>query len=456
MNPLRTCTAALAALAAVSLAPAAVSADQGQPAAGPGPEPASRIQHVVTILQENHTFDNYFGTYPGADNLSQAPAVPVDPNNPAGPKVAPFHIQDPRTPDLNHASQSARAAYHDGRMDGFVLAQAERKLPGQMALGYYDGSDLPYYWHLAQHYVLADRFFSSALGGSLVNHQFWVAASGSRTGESIPAAGLNMPTIFDRLDGAGVSWKFYVKSYDPTLDFRHAQGDNPKDSQLAWIPPLTMPSFVDNPQRMARIVDMSHLYADLVHGDFPAVSYLVQGGTSEHPPGHVVNGQNATVSIIDAIMRSRFWDSTAIVLSWDDWGGWYDHVRPPQVDPDGYGFRVPALIISPYAKKGYILHETSDFTSILKLIERLHGLGPLTSRDANAYDLLGAFDFSQRPRPPEPAVAPGIKPLAAHGPPADRLVEMYALISVLALVTMAAAVRPRRSLRRGRATRRGA
>ena len=451
MSLLEKCAALSIALLGATLVPRAAFANPGAWSSGLDGLAASKIKHVVVIMQENHTFDNYFGTFPGADNLSQAPPVPLDPRNPDSPRLKPFHLDDPRTPDLNHAVVSAQAAYNQGKMDGFVAAQTERKLPGKLAVGYYDERDLPYYWHLARNYVLADRFFSSALGGSLINHQYWVAANGSGFGESIPTDGINLPTIFDRLEEAHVGWKFYVKNYEPTLNFRHVKGTNPKDSQLAWIPLLTMPTFVDNPQRMANIVDLGHLFSDLAHGDLPPVSYLVQGGTSEHPPGHVVNGQNATVSIIDAIMRSQFWESTAVILTWDDWGGWYDHVAPPQVDKDGLGFRVPALIVSPYARRGHILHETADFTSILKLIERLHGLSPLTTRDDKAYDLLGAFDFQQRPRRPDPPRVPGFTALQARGPSTDRLIGMYSLAGVLSLSMIGLAlIGRRRWLRRRR------
>jgi phospholipase C len=136
-------------------------------------------------------------------------------------------------------------------------------------------------------------------------------------------------------------------------------------------------------------------------------------------------------------MRSQAWKDSAIFVTWDDWGGWYDHVVPPQVDGDGYGFRVPALIISPYAKKGYILDQTSDFTSILKFIERLHGFAPLTTRDEAANDLMSAFDFSQSPRAPiQPTV--GAPPItAARGPSAVALVEMYGVVGLLALMLLA-------------------
>jgi phospholipase C len=306
-------------------------------------------------------------------------------------------------------------------------------------MGYYDSRDLNDYWYLASHYVLADRFFSSAMGGSSINHQYWVAAQGSGFGDSIPAAGIDQTTIFDRLEQAGISWKFYVKNYDSQLNFRYIVPGDPRDSQLAWIPLLTMPKFVDSPTRMAKIQELSNLYSDLVRADAPAVSYIIQGGTSEHPPGQILNGEISTMAIIDAIMRSSLWSSSAIILTWDDWGGWYDHVPPPQVDSDGYGFRVPALIVSPFAKSGYVFHETADFTSILKFVERLHGLAPLTSRDEQANDLLNAFDFAQPPRRPE--IPPSGPPSSARSAISTWLLaDMYAVVGALAVVFLIAPI----------------
>ncbi len=395
---------------------------------------AAKIKHVFVLMQENHTFDNYFGTFPGADGLLNVCGIPLNPADPASPVVRPFHLTQVRTPDLHHGEVTSRAAFDHGKMDGFIAAQRVRNLPGQLALGYYDGGDLTDYWALARDYVLADHFFSSAQGGSAINHQYWLSARASGTGDSIPPTGIDMLTIFDRLDAARVGWTFYVKNYTPRLSFRNQLPNDPRDAQLAWVPLLTMPRFIDNPARMARLRDLSDLYVDLVNGDAPAVSYLIQGGTSEHPPGHIVNGEIATISIISAIMRSPLWESSAIILTWDDWGGWYDHVAPPQVDRDGYGFRVPALIISPYARRGLIFHETADFTSILKFIERLHGLAPLTTRDEQANDLMNAFDFGQPARRPTIPQGRGITALPRHGLSADRLTQMYGAVGALSLL----------------------
>jgi len=398
---------------------------------------ASKIKHVFVLMQENHTFDNYFGTFPGADGLRNLCGVPTNPQDPASPLVRPFHLTQLRTPDLHHGEVTSRAAFDHGKMDGFIKAQLARNLPGRLALGYYDGHDLPSYWELARQYVLADRFFSSAQGGSSINHQYWVAARSSGQADSIPKTGIDLLTIFDRLDAAQVGWKFYVKNYAPELNFRNKLPNDPRDAQLAWVPLLTMPRFIDDPAKKARLVDLADLYTDLVKGNAPAVSYIIQGGTSEHPPGHIVNGEIATVSIISAIMRSPLWESSAIILTWDDWGGWYDHVAPPQIDRDGYGFRVPALIISPYARPGLVFHETADFTSILKFIERLHGLAPLTTRDEQANDLMNAFDFLQPARQPAtPTGRPVNAVLTRHGLSADRLTQIYGAVGGLSLLLL--------------------
>jgi phospholipase C len=399
---------------------------------------ASKIKHVFVLMQENHTFDNYFGTFPGADGVAGVSGVPTNPLEPGSPLVKPFHLSQLRTPDLHHGEVTSRAAFDNGKMDGFVKAQLTRNLPGRLALGYYDDRDLPSYWELARQYALADRFFSSAQGGSTINHQYWVSARASGQGDSIPHGGIDMPTIFDRLDAARVGWKFYVKNYAPELNFRNQLPNDARDAQLAWVPLLTMPRFIDDPVRKARITDLAGLYPELLKGEAPAVSYIIQGGTSEHPPGHIVNGEIATMAIISAIMRSPVWESSAIILTWDDWGGWYDHLAPPQIDRDGYGFRVPALIISPYARRGMVFHETADFTSILKFIERLHGLAPLTTRDEQANDLMRAFDFLQPARQPVIPTGRRVNALVSpHGLSADLLTQIYAAVGALSVLLLA-------------------
>jgi phospholipase C len=165
------------------------------------------------------------------------------------------------------------------------------------------------------------------------------------------------------------------------------------------VPLLEMPSFVNNPARSAHIVERSRLFADLNANRAPAVSYIFPSGDSERAPGSVAEGESRVQGIIGAIMSSPEWASSAVILTWSDWGGYYDHVAPPQVDGDGYGFRVPALVISPYSRHGYVDHTTADFASILRFIEGLHSLTPLTQRDALASPMTSAFDFNASPRP---------------------------------------------------------
>ncbi len=359
------------------------------------------IQHLVFLLQENHTFDNYFGTYPGADGLPANTKMPVDPTNPSAGYVMPWHIGTTTITDLSHNGKTFQDQFDNGKMDGFVSGLNRRNENGKIAMGYYDDRDIPYYWNLADHYVLFDRFFSSAKNGSFVNHMFAIAAAPppAEDPSGIAAQMQNTPTIFDRLQAAGVSWKFYVQNYDPNINYRNLQGMGARASQVIWVPVLNMNRFIDDPKLSSHIVDLKEYYTDVQQGTLPAVSYIVPSGKSEHPPEFPGNGQKFVKGLIQELMRSSEWDSSAFVMSYDDWGGWYDHVVPPQVDQYGYGMRVPALLVSPYAREAYIDHTQLDFTSILKFIEDNWGIAPLTARDAKANDFMGAFDFAQAPRP---------------------------------------------------------
>jgi phospholipase C len=394
----------------------------GTPATPAGPaKPTTPIDHVVVLMQENHTFDNYFGTYPGADGIQPGTCMPRDPKNPAAGCVAPFHLPSRRTVDLAHGTDVAMEAFNGGKHDGFIAAQKKRNLPGDTSMGYYDGSDLPFYWNLASTSVLADRFFSSDYGGSKENHLFWVA--GQSGGGAVPKDGYTFDTIFDRLQAAGVDWKFYVQNYDPSITFRNLNGD-PKDSQTIWVPLLNFDRFIIDPKLSSRIVDVSQYRKDLAAGTLPAVAFMAPSGASEHPPGDVAIGQVYGASQITALMQSTSWPTSLFVLTWDDWGGWYDHVIPPVVDANGLGSRVPALLVSPFAPQGRIDSTTYDFTSILKFIEDNWGLQPMTARDAAANSVGTALDFTSSGRQP---VLPG--PVY----PDDRSINPRARIALLAI-----------------------
>ena len=374
------------------------------PAAAGATTPTTPIRHIVVLMQENHSFDNYFGTYPGADGPPAGTCLPRSLQDPALGCVRPRHVGGTSVLGLSSDPGLFLRQYRGGQMNGFVSAyRVGRGLGGlPNPLGYYDERDLPFAWNLAHSYVLFDRFFSSARGGSAWNHMFAITGTpGNRSADALPAGGYpDTTTIFDRLEHAGVSWRYYVKDYDPTNTVEHpALGD--RASQLLQVPLLAMPRFVHSRKLSSRIGDVQEFYRDAQAGHLPAVSYIAPGGVSEHPPGKLVAGQTFVRTVVNELMRSPEWSSTAFVLTYDSWGGWYDHVPPPTVDRYGYGFRVPALLVSPYAKHGAIDHETLDFTSILRFIEDNWRLEPLATRDARANSIASAFDFAQPPRPPE-------------------------------------------------------
>ncbi len=377
---------------------------QAQAATQPvGSQPATPIQHLVVLLQENHSFDNYFGTYPGADGLPADTKMPVDPKNLGAGYVTPWHIGNSTITDLSHSAATYHDQYDNGKMDAFVSALNSRNQNGRLTMGYSDDRDIPYYWNLADNFVLFDHFFSSAKDGSFANHMYWVAGIPPVTqkGQKLSDMLANVPTIFDRLQAAGVSWKFYVQNYDPTLTYRNLGTSGNRASQVIWVPLLNFDRFIDDPALSSHIVDLSQYFIDVQNGTLPSVAYLIPSGASEHPPSSLKTGQTFVKTLIQELMRSSAWNSSAFLLAYDDWGGWYDHVLPPQVDQYGYGPRVPAILVSPYAKKGYIDSTVLDFTSILKFIEQNWSVASLAQRDANANNFLSAFDFSQAPRSPD-------------------------------------------------------
>jgi len=406
------------------------------------------IKHFVTVLQENHTYDNYFGTYGKGDGLPADACVPIDPHTNPADCIRPFHLGDndviPR--DLDHSADTYGTQWDGGRMDGFVQALYARNQDGRLAMGYYDRRDLPYYWNLADSYVLFDRFFSSAGAGSFLNHVYWAAGRPGTGFDRIPQKGLgNLLTIFDRLERAGVSWKFYVQNYEPHLNYRTVERfPGNRASQVIWVPLLNIPRFLDNPRLARHIVDLKQYYRDLDNGTLPAVSYIAPSGPSEHPPSSIASGQAFVRTLINGLIRSSAWKDSAFLLAYDDWGGWFDHVRPPQVDRFGYGFRVPALLVSPYARRGVVDSTVLDFASILNFIEQNWRLAPLAERDRRAKSFVTAFDFSQAARAPEFTAARTVPLLDAHVH-RDRIYFLYGAALLAPAILAAYALFRRRS-----------
>lgn len=450
--------ALVAAITSTALLGATVTAAGARPyekagseapdAAAPAPGAAERlptktpIKHFVTLMQENHTFDNYFGTYPGANGYPKGTCLPVAPTTPGQGCVKPFHLGEQPVLDLGHSKEIFDAQYRGGKMDGFVAAMGDNTQTGRQTAGYYDDRDLPYYWNIADQYVLFDRFFSSSNGGSVRNHFYWIAgAPGNRAADSLRPEGFDdVPTIFDRLQASGVSWKFYIQNYDPKINFRNPEVEGNRAAQMIWAPVLNYNRFLDDPALHDRIVPLNQYYDDLAAGTLPAVSYIVPSGASEHPPGSIQAGERFVRSLIGSLMESSAWSTSAFSWSYDDWGGWYDHVKPPQVDPYGYGFRVPALLVSPYARRGHVDSTTSDFTSYLAFIEANWGVKPLDERDRKANDLMSAFDFEKPPRSPVlVGLARTTPPLSV--PRKGIIYTSYSLALFLALVLIGVTMR---------------
>ncbi len=402
------------------------------------------IEHFIVLMQQNHSFDNYFGTYPGADGLPPGTCIPETLNEggePAGGCVRPYPIGDSSIADLDHSNSTFHAQFNRGAMDGFVHALNQLGQDGRISMGYYDDRELPYYWNLADEYVLFDRFFSSAAGGSIWNRMYLVAGVPGNEDNRIPEGGFgDIPTIFDRLQEAGISWKFYVNNYDPTLNYRNLGSGGFLDPQVQWVPLLSFDRFIDDPALAQNIVPMEDYYRDLREGTLPAVSYMLALGATEHPLTGLEKGQLFVKNVLQALMQSSAWERSAFLLTYDDWGGWYDHVPPPQVDSFGYGFRVPALLVSPYARRGHVDSTTYDFTSILAFIERNWDLAHLSERDARANSLEPAFDFSAPPRPAR--IIPWERQLESETP-APRLWVLrmsYGLAAALGLALSTAAL----------------
>lgn len=420
-------------------------------AASPAPSGTLPIKHVVFLIKENRTFDNYFGKFPGTNGATSGQTSD-------GRTVALGPLPDRVSPDINHSWNAALTAYNDGKMDAFDRI-AGAKVNGQLH-SYTQASqqDIPNYWTLAQEFVLADNFFSSLHGPSFPNHLYSIAAqSGGVTDNPLgprkqrgttpkpsgtpvplkPAAtvsaggqpgvpGLapeNVPPIT-----RGVAWgcdapqnsrvrvldqEGSIEEIYPCLDFK-TMGDQLTVAGVSWkmyAPMEGVPGYIwsvydairhirNSAEWQTHIVPVDQFVSDARNGNLPAVSWIsTPSQVSEHPPSSTCVGENWTVGLLNALAAGPNWADSAVFLTWDDFGGFYDHVAPRQIDKYGLGFRVPLLIISPYAKKAYIEHTEAEFSSVLKFIERDFGVPNLTDRDLNTTDLTQAFDFSQTPRP---------------------------------------------------------
>jgi phospholipase C len=385
--------------------PAAAAASTGT---GTGNEHAPRtpIKHFVYLMQGDRTFDNYFSTYPGAKGPPRGTCQPLVLLKPKNGCVKPFPLHGRNVPPLAPGNTVLDYQYDRGKLDGFVAAYLRQGRDGTNAMGYYDRRDLPYYWAVADQFVLFDNFFAAARHGIRTNRSFWVSAAPQPGGtESVGAGGYgDQPTIFDRLQQAGVSWKFYVEGYNPKETFRSRSASNPA-AQTVRVPLLDYARFVDDPALRSHIVDLREYYQDLADGTLPAVAYVASSGSSERSARSIGAGQELVRRMVTQLMASSAWSSSALMWSYDGSGGWFDHVPPPTADGVPLGLRVPALLVSPYARRGVVEHAQLDPTGALAFVEQNWGVAPLTDRDAKARSIATVLDLRAPPRAPEVILA---------------------------------------------------
>ena len=416
-----------------------------------------RIKHVVIVMQENRSFDSYFGTYPGADGIPMAdgrPSVCV-PNPKTKGCTAPFHDANPRNIGGPHHAFAAIADVDGGRMDGFIrTAQRGTKVcstlldpacsqGGEDVMGYHDRRDIPNYWSYADQFVLEDHMFEPNASWSLPEHLFLVSEWSARCSvrndpmscvnsldspESPPNPGFGKGAkdpnyawtdITSLLYRGGISWSWYVfPGTEP--DCEDGAATCAPVYQSAATPgiwnPLPWFTTVRQDGQLGNVRTVADFFADASAGNLPNVSWVIPSHqVSEHPPASVATGQAYVTAVMNSLMSGPEWDSTAVFLTWDDWGGFYDHVAPPNIDKNGYGLRVPGLVISPWARHGWIDHQVLSFDAYNKLIEDLFldraRIDPRTDgrpdprpdvreNATQLGDLLASFDFTQPPRPP--------------------------------------------------------
>jgi len=370
------------------------------PVAGQAPLP---IQHIVIIMQENRSFDEYFGTYPNVNGIP--PNVCLTVNASTTQCVKPYLETSTNPEGASHTWDAAHTDWDNGKMDGFVWAAKADSNPSNV-MGHYDYHMLPYYWTYASNYVLFDNFFESVLSFSLPNHLYIIAAQSGGYYTGTPPYPFNFMTIMEELTPSKISWKYYYGTNLPgagiTNESELMAHDAPESTFNDYVDPLPHMAGIVNKGLLSYNVNGSEFYTDVQSGTLPQVSWIVPAeAVSEHPTASPEPGQKYVVTLVNTIMQSKYWKDTAIFIAWDDWGGFYDHVPPPQVDQYGLGFRVPVLLISPYARQGYVSHTQYEHSSYLAFIEHQWvNVSSLTDRDKMANSFYGEFDFSQPPRQP--------------------------------------------------------
>lgn len=433
-SPLSTPLAVLIVLAVILPATFAVVLDppSGSPVV-PGMAAFDlHVDHIVFLVMENHAFDNYFGAYcpavspfcPAANQgFPPGLCVPLHPNSTNSSCVKPFAYTPANwtlSSALPHYWLSATHAWNGGLMNNFYNAEAS----GLDPFGYYNGSTAPIYWDLAEQYALEDRFFSSTQDYSLPNHWHIVAgqapsqivqnftwlAPGQPGSATVPGdlEYLNQAnrtrSVEDLLLNSLVTWKYYdfaLGDYSSAIQLNDTPGASITGSAYDYLNPQAAKVESYNSAVSGHFVDDTEFFSDARDGVLPALSWLIPPGLySDHPPHSSALAQSYVAAVVNAVESSPDWGTTALFVTWDDYGGFYDGVAPPLVNGTPLGFRVPLIVISPYVRAGTIDSEPAYFESILHLMELRFGLGCITNLDCNAPLPLAAFDFTGAPRPP--------------------------------------------------------
>jgi phospholipase C len=396
-----------------STPPAAVASSN------PGPPTTTPIKHIVIMIQENRTFDDLFSTFPGSDGST----IGLHDGKPFHNTPMPLIGQD-----LNHIHSGFETEYDGGKMDGFDKvhfgASGQGPPAGTYALSYVDPSYVRPYWALAQQYALADHMFQTQGSGSFTAHQDlirgntaindheslidfpsrgpWGCDAGASAHTSLftdteqylfnkgPAPCLDYMTLRDLLDAKNVSWKYDVPPLIPGGSgylwnaFDAIRAVRYGNDATEWKNNVIMPE--------------TGVFKQISNGQLANVTWVIPSAQNSDHPYSIDHGPQWVAQVVNAIGKSQYWNSTAIIVTWDDWGGWFDHVSPPQLDYQGLGFRVPMIVISPYSKPSYVSHTQYEFASILKFVEDNWNLGRIGVNDVRSASIADCFNFSQAPR----------------------------------------------------------
>ena len=383
------------------------------------------IDHVVVLMQENRSFDSYLGRLHFEGQPHSLPEPPgasnPDPTNLDGPPIRAFHkTHYCEVADLDHSWNGTHREIDGGAMDGFTTANVVAQDPsGSRALGYYDSSDLPFYYGLYNTFAMGDRYFASAPTQTFPNRLYLLAGTSFghiRNDNFPPVPGqFAQRSIFNELDEAGITWRVYAAQYPLSFAFLF--------------------SYVRETAAAANVRPYQQYAVDAAAGRLPQVSFIDpifvapnNIENDEHPPSNVQVGEQFTAAVINTLFQSPNWGSSALFLTYDEHGGFYDHVPPPAAIPpddippllqpgdvpggfDMYGVRVPAVVVSPFARPHFVSHQVNDHTSILRFIETRFGLPALSRRDAAANPMLEFFDFSHAAFATPPSLpAPPLNP----------------------------------------------